>query len=157
MGPRLSLVWLVLALSGLLLAPSLRLWLLQTSNLPSSELGTAVCVPGAAQTDQTCTAQHADKSVTLALPLQVRTLVPIPVAVQWVGFTPHQVQAQLTMVGMEMYLPTTELAHDVNTEHWTAILVLPVCSLGRRDWQLTLTASDTQQQVRVQFNFQSAP
>lgn len=149
---RWGLVWLLLALTGFYLAPQLRIYLdTSASALPRVRLGQTHCTLGV-----TCTVQQGQQSLSLSLPGTIRTLTPYMLNLHLRGLMPQRVEAQFLMRGMEMHLPPTVFHPTASPTRWIATIILPVCSLGRSDWQMQITAQEATRQLQADFTFQLA-
>lgn len=87
-----------------------------------------------------CTARDATMVVALELPDAVKPLSPFPVQVQLAGVgaaTVESVAVSFTMPDMNMGFNRFELRRQA-THTWRGEALLPVCSMGRRDWRATV-------------------
>ncbi len=145
-----GLLWLGLALGGFYLAPRLRHYLdHRTEAYPVRQLGSVSCTPGTA-----CSVQQAEYQLRLALPADLRTLTPQVVHLAVTGLAPERLEAQFLMQGMEMNLPPTSFQPTRMPGLWQATVILPICSLGRSDWQMQVRAVAANQPFQAEFNFQ---
>lgn len=145
-------VWLLLALTGFYFAPHLRTYLdTSAPALPRVRLGQIHCTLGT-----TCMVHQGQQGLSLNLPSTMRTLTPYPLDLHLTGLTPQRVEAQLLMQGMEMHLPPTVFHPTASPTRWIATIILPVCSLGRSDWQMQITAQEATRQLQADFTFQLA-
>lgn len=78
--------------------------------------------------------------VALALPDAIKPLSPFPVQVHIAGkraASVEKVAVSFTMQGMNMGFNRFELRRQT-VEAWQGEALLPVCSMGRRDWRVTV-------------------
>lgn len=87
-----------------------------------------------------CTARDATMAVALELPDPIKPLSPFPVQVQLAGertATVESVAVSFAMTGMNMGFNRFELRRQ-SAHTWRGEALLPVCSMGRRDWRATV-------------------
>lgn len=91
------------------------------------------CDPAA----EPCTVRAAEKAVTLRLEGAVRPLQPFTVRVTLAGWEAvEKVSVRFAMPGMEMGLNRFGLRQA--NGGWQGQALLPACSMGRRDWRITV-------------------
>jgi hypothetical protein len=96
--------------------------------------------------NHSCAAGDAALTITLSLGERIEPLTPFPVMVHLTGAeaaTVAKVTVHFTMVDMAMGINRFDLSPRAEG-HWQGSALLPVCTLGRRDWRVTVdVASDT--------------
>ncbi|HXH04592.1 MAG TPA: hypothetical protein VNN09_14915 [Candidatus Competibacteraceae bacterium] len=148
MRPRL--LWVSLAALLLVLVAT---WLLR-ERLPALSAGAsgALALPGSGACDPSrgpCSAGSAAAGITLSLDNPVGPLRPFAVRVGLSGAaaTAEAVAVRFDMVGMDMGFNRFVLQRQVDGS-WQGQALLPVCSVGRSDWRVTVEAG---QEYRAQF------
>lgn len=87
--------------------------------------------------EQTCTVQIASGTLALHITGPVAALQAFPVAVRVDSATPpERVSVRFDMVGMDM--GSNRFVLQPTAGVWQGQAVLPVCSAGRQDWQVTV-------------------
>jgi hypothetical protein len=89
---------------------------------------------------RSCAARDATMVVSLALPDAIKPLSPFPVQVHLAGkraASVEKVAVSFTMQDMNMGFNRFEL-HRREGEIWQGEALLPICSMGRRDWRVTV-------------------
>ena len=93
-----------------------------------------------------CTVSDTAATITLRLGDNIKPLTPFPILVSLTGIAAtrvNKVTVYFTMVNMDMGINGFDLSQRVDGT-WQGQALLPVCSMGRRDWQVTIeVASDT--------------
>lgn len=79
-------------------------------------------------------------------PFQVRLSVSQPA-----GWQPQAVSVSFTMPGMDMGFNTHQLQRV--DDAWQAQVVLPVCTLSRNDWHLSVVLQDEASRYQSEFVF----
>lgn len=102
--------------------------------------------PACNPSDQPCTIGDTALTVTLNLAEQISPLKAFPVSVSLTGTVAamaNQVTIDFSMIGMNMGINRFALHRQIDNL-WQGQALLPVCSMGRRDWQVTVEiASNT--------------
>jgi len=134
-------LWLGLLLLLGIAIGTLYPWLQSRFDSPSDivELsGDPACDPAV----KPCTARTSALTLTLQLMGEVRPLTPFTVRVELAGTaaaTIEQARARFTMVGMNMGRNRFKLDFQADGV-WQGQAMLPLCSTGRRDWQVSAEA-----------------
>lgn len=132
----------LLGILGSMYYPHLSQWLLRTSAHPVVLNADRACNP----VGKVCTASDATSTITLKLGDSIKPLTPFPVLVSLAGKAAtrvNKVTIYFTMMNMDMGINSFDLNRQVDGA-WQGQALLPVCSMGRRDWRVTVeVASDT--------------
>ena len=89
-----------------------------------------------------CVASDATMTITLELADRLQPLTLFPVRVHLTGAGASQVKevaVSFAMLNMDMGFNRFELQQQVDMA-WQGQALLPVCSMGRRDWRVTVEA-----------------
>ena len=134
---RFFLVYAALALLSVALGaavfPRLRAWLLN----PPQQLTVLDDNRGCNPLGQFCTLENGDQLIELRLPAIIQPLKVFPVEVRLGGAnaaTVGRVSVRFNMINMDMGFNHFELQQTASV--WEGQAMLPVCSAGRRDWQV---------------------
>lgn len=87
-----------------------------------------------------CAASDAALTVTLGLGDSVQSLTAFPVQVNLIGEAASKVEkvaVYFTMLDMNMGFNRFDLSRQAD-KTWRGQAILPVCSMGRRDWRATV-------------------
>ena len=137
-----ALAFSLLGILGSMYYPHLRQWLLRASVHAIILHADRACNP----MGKVCTVSDAASTITLRLGDNIKPLTPFPVLVSLAGMAAtrvNKVTVYFTMVNMDMGINGFDLSQRVDGT-WQGQALLPVCSMGRRDWQVTIeVASDT--------------
>jgi len=132
----------LLGILGSVYYPRLSQWLLRTSAHAIVLNADRACNP----VGKFCTVGDATSTITLRLGDSIQPLTPFPVLVSLAGKAAtrvNKVTVDFTMVNMAMGINHFDLSQQVDGT-WQGQALLPVCSMGRRDWRVTVeVASDT--------------
>jgi hypothetical protein len=89
---------------------------------------------------QACAAGDAALTITLELAAHIRPLTLFPLQVRLTGEEASEVRkvaVSFTMPNMDMGFNRFDLRQQAD-ETWQGQALLPVCSMGRRDWRVTV-------------------
>ncbi len=93
-------------------------------------------------TDRACTVGDAAMTITLKLGDRIQSLTAFPVAVALAGaaaMAVRKVAVSFAMTDMNMGINRFDLNRQADGT-WQGQAVLPVCTMGRRDWRVTVEA-----------------
>lgn len=112
---------------------------------PSARAIILTADPACNPTGQACTTSDAALAITLELADRIKPLTPFSVRVQLAGKGASEVKkvtVSFTMLNMDMGSNRFDLRQQADTT-WQGQALLPVCSMGRRDWRASVEiASD---------------
>ncbi len=106
----------------------------------------------------TAHAENRDLSLSVGVGEEVKPLIPFPVQVQLAGSasqTVRQVAVHFTMSGMDMRLWPMPLHPRANGGDglWQGNAIVPLCTTGRQDWEITVVMHGQEQFVAGPFSF----
>ncbi len=87
-----------------------------------------------------CTASDAALAVTLGLGDSIQPLTTFPIKVELIGEEAAKVQkvtVNFSMLNMDMGFNRFDLSQQAD-KTWRGQAILPVCSMGRREWRVTV-------------------
>ena len=132
----------LLGILGSVYYPCLSHWLLRASAHAIVLNADRACNP----MGKICTVSDATSTITLRLGDSIQPLTPFPVLISLAGKAAtkvNKVTVYFTMANMDMGINSFDLSQQGDGA-WQGQALLPVCSMRRRDWQVTVeVASDT--------------
>lgn len=102
-----------------------------------------------------CGASGAGMDIRFGIGPGVRPLVLFPILVDVSNVPPEAVLVEFSMRDMDMGINRFRLESDDGL-HWTGQGVIPICSVGRRDWIATVLLDQGDRRHRAVFGFQVA-
>ncbi len=106
-----------------------------------------------------CMASNATLGISLKLGNGIRSLTPFPVQVNLIGegaATAKKVAIYLTMSNMNMGFNRFDLDQRAD-KTWRGQAMLPVCSMGRRDWQVAVEIVSDDKRYAAEFYLLTGP
>jgi len=150
--PRLSLALIiVVALVGGVIGGLL---FLSPSEIAPESGGPPMQTVGCVPAEGPCEIVVDALAVTLVLGPPVRPLQPMPVVLQVSGGDIKEPRIAFTMMGMDMGRNRYGL-DPAGPDRWEVEAILPVCTVGRRDWLASVEYIANGQQRAVAFSFPS--
>ncbi len=129
-------VLFLLGILGSVHYPLLNHWLQRNPNHATVLNTDPVCNP----VGGLCTAGDATLTVTLGLGDGIQPLTTFPVEVNLIGEKAAKVKkvtANFSMLNMDMGFNRFDLSQQAD-KIWRGQAILPVCSMGRREWRVTV-------------------
>ncbi len=119
----------------------------ETIDLPDKLISYSTCDP----TKKNCPFKDGQSRFILQFSEAPSTLTPFSVSVIAKDIQPKAIALSFNMSDMDMGFSHYQLEKDTN--NWQKKIILPVCSLGRNDWQLKVKLIYSDRAKITLFNF----